>query len=347
MVSKNTIIKKILYTHILGVIIILSLYSFNTPNIKIGLLLADLSIERWAIDKKYIEASAKAQGYDIIISNADNNQEKQIEQAKEMIKAGVKVLIIVPVDAYKAAQIVDLAHEAGIMVIAYDRLIMNSDADVYISYDNEMVGKIMAIYITMRKPKGNFAYIGGPKSDRNSFLIRKGIMDYLKPLIDKRSVEMVCDTFTKEWNEHEAFEITQKYLGSGKKIPDAIFAGNDKLALGIIKALELKGLAGKVLVTGQDADLTACRNIINGKQTLTIFKPIRTLADRSIMLSSWLMGDIVFEMNDNIDNGKIMVPYFKLFPVPVDSGNMINTVIQEQFHSKEEIYMNQLIDKGR
>ena len=316
-----------------------SLVSAN--NTKIGFLLDDISIERWASDQKYLQISAKDQGYELLIGNAFNDQQKQIEQANEMIKAGVKVLIVVAVDAYKAVRIVENAHASGVKVIAYDRLIMNCNLDAYISYDNEMIGVIMAEYITMRKPKGNFAYIGGPKSDRNSLLIRKGIMGYLKPFIDDKSITFVCDTFTQNWIVEDAYLIFKKYLESGKQIPDVVFAGNDQLALGIINVLDNKGLTEKVLVTGQDAELTACRNIVNGRQTLTIFKPTRTLADRAILLTSWLLGEIVFDIDDKINNGKFNVPYFKLFPVPVDRRNMRTSVIMDQFHTEDEIYKDE------
>jgi D-xylose transport system substrate-binding protein len=305
---------------------------------KIGFLLADLKVERWKSDRDFFLMSAGDNGYDVLVADAENSQEKQIEEANNMIKAGAKLLVVVAVDAYQAARIVENAHKAGVKVIAYDRLIMNCDLDAYIAYDNEDVGTIMAIYITLRKRKGHFVYIGGPKSDRNTYYIRNGIMQTLKPDIDTKSIIMECDTFTNNWDEQEAYDIMKKYFDSGKPAPDAVFAGNDQLARGVIKVLELKGLAGDVLVTGQDGEISACRYIVAGKQALTIFKPIKTLADRAVMLTSLLLGEMTFDFDDRMNNGKKEVLYFKLLPVPVDRSNMRISIIYDQFHTEDEVY---------
>lgn len=312
--------------------------SITTNKTKIGLLLADLSIERWAKDRDFFLLSAKEQGYDVLVANADGNQNKQIEQANEMIKAGVKAIVVVPVDAYISAPIVEIAHKYGVKVMAYDRIIMNCDLDAYISYDNEMVGEIAAIYITMKVKQGKFFHIGGPRSDRNSFYIHQGIMKIMKPFIENKSFVMLCDTFTNNWTEPEAYKIFKEYFEVGKSLPNVVFADNDQLATGVIKVLEEKGLAGKVMVTGQDADLIACRNIVSGKQTITIFKPIRTLADRAVLLTAGLLGDIPFNTISAVFNGKVDVPSFLLNPVPVIKNNLKTTVIMENFHSRAEIY---------
>jgi D-xylose transport system substrate-binding protein len=215
---------------------------------------------------------------------------------------------------------------------------MNCDLDLYISYDNEMVGKIMAIYTTIRIKKGKFVYIGGPNSDRNAYYVHEGIIKILKPYIETNSISIVCDTFTNNWNEQEAINIINNYFEKGNPQPDVIFAGNDQLAYGIIKVLEKKGLAGKVMVTGQDADLQACRNLVSGEQILTIFKPIRTLADRAVLLTSGLLGDIPFNTTSTVFNGKTEVSAFLLNPVPVDKNNLKTSVIFDNFHTEEEIY---------
>jgi D-xylose transport system substrate-binding protein len=330
--------------HIISCLIFLSTFIFyynaigQAAKYKVGFLLADLSVERWSKDRDFFLASAKEVGIEVIVANAENDQNKQIAQADEMIKSGVRAMVVVPVDAYLAAPIVEKAHKHGIKVLAYDRIIMNCDLDSYISYDNEMVGKIMAIYITIRVKKGKFVYIGGPKSDRNAYYVHQGIMDILKPYIDNNSISFVCDTFTNDWDEQEAITIINKYLETGNPTPDVIFAGNDQLAHGIIKILEQKGLDGKVMVTGQDADLPACRNLVSGKQTLTIFKPIRTLADRAILLTAGLLGAIPYNTSTTVNNGKKEVTSFLLSPVPVDKNNLKTSVIFDNFHTEEEIY---------
>jgi D-xylose transport system substrate-binding protein len=304
----------------------------------IGFLMTDLSIARWKNDRDFFISSAHQLGYDVLVKDAMNDPNVQIQQADELISAGVRALVVIPVDDQIDAQIVVSAHKAGVKVVAYDRIIMNCDLDAYVSYDNEMVGEVMAIYITIRKRSGTFAYIGGPRSDRNSFYIRKGIMRILDPMIKDRSVSFVCDTFTNNWSEIESYTIFNQFLNSGKSLPDVIFAGNDALARGVIKVLDERGLSGKVLITGQDAELSACLNLISGKQTLTIFKPIRTIADRAVLITAGILNDIPLNTIQTLNNGKMEVPALMLNPVPVDKNNLENTVISEGYHTREELF---------
>jgi len=309
----------------------------QNPRAKIGLLLADLKIERWSKDLDYFVTQSKELNYETMFNNAMNDQQLQNKQADSMIKAGVKILVVVPVDAYKAAAIVENAHRNGVKVVAYDRLIMNCDLDSYVSYDNEMIGKVMAMYTTMRLKKGRVAYIGGPKSDMNSFAIRNGLMQGLEPYLKNNSLILVCDTYTNSWSSRESKDILNDFL-SKNKCPDAIFNANDELANGVIEVLDQKDLSGKVIVTGQDADLRACRHLVSGKQTLTIFKPIRVLADRAVLIASGLLGDIPYLTISQVNNGKVNVNSLILFPVPVDKRNLETTVIREGYHTKDEIF---------
>jgi D-xylose transport system substrate-binding protein len=315
------------------------LYSESKPSKGIiGLLLSDLTLERWAKDRDYFIGSAHAQGFEVIVRNANNDQELQNSQADTLIQKGVKVIVVVPVDENKSAYIVEKAHTANIKVIAYDRLIMNCDLDAYVSYDNKMVGEIMAIYITIRVKNGNFAFIGGPKSDRNSFYIRQGIWKIIGPMIERSNISMVCDTFTNNWSKDEAYKIFNEYLSSGRPLPSVIFTCNDQLALGVINALEQKGLAGRILVSGQDAEMEACKNLVSGKQVLTIFKPARVLADRAAQTASGIIGNLPFIPITEINNGKVNVPSIILFPVPVDKNNLKNTVIKEGYQNEKDIF---------
>jgi D-xylose transport system substrate-binding protein len=309
----------------------------QTSKTKIGLLLADLNIERWDKDREYFLLKSKELNYETMVGDALNREYLQIAQADSMIKAGAKILVIIPVDGDSAAIIVEHAHKNGVKVIAYDRLIMNCDLDAYVSYDNDMIGKIMGLYTTLTFKRGTIAYIGGPKSDNNSDAIRKGLMQVLKPYFRDKLIAVVCDTFVNSWSAAESKRILHNFLVKNK-CPDVIFTANDELAGGVIDELEEQGLAGKVMVTGQDADLKACRNIVAGKQTLTVFKPVRVLAERAVQLASGLIGDIPFLTITEVYNGKVNVQSLVLVPMPVDVKNIRNSVIREGYHTEEEIF---------
>jgi D-xylose transport system substrate-binding protein len=304
----------------------------------IGLSLAELNVPRWDIDSDYFVWSAKAIGYNVIVKDAENNSDTQIEQVNELIKSGIRALVIIPVDGNKDAVIVENAHKHGVKVIAYDRIIKNCDLDGYISFNNEMIGEIMAIYITNYVNKGNFMNIGGPKTDPNSFDIHTGLLKIMNSFIKSGNASFVCDTFVSQWNKAESYKIVKEYLNSNRPIPVAIYNANDELALGTIEALEEKNLDGKVYVTGQDADLIACRNIISGKQSLTIFKPIRILAEKAALMTAMILGDINYETITTVFNGKKNVPSFIINPTPVDKANMANTIIIDGFHTERELY---------
>ena len=321
---------------IIFIFLIQGLYSQNNK-VKISLLLADINIERWSKDRDYFLSKSKELNYETFVGNAMNSQKIQNQQADSMINAGAKVLVVIPVDGNTAAYIVDVAHKNGVKVVAYDRLIMNCDLDAYVSYDNEMVGQVMAIYTTIRIKKGNIAYIGGPKTDMNSYAIRKGLMQILEPYIKSKSMNLVCDTFTTVWSSQESKKILSNYLEKNQ-CPEIIFTASDELARGVVEILDEKGLAGKVYITGQDAELQACRNIVSGKQTLTLFKPVRLLADRAVLIASGLLGDIPFLTISEVNNGKINVPSLILNPVPVDKNNLKTTVIKEGYHTEADIY---------
>ena len=333
----NLFLKKYVLLNCLITLFVFSYTHAQTQKTKIGLLLADLTIERWNKDRDYFLSKSDELNYTTLVCDAKNNQQVQNLQADSLMNAGVKILIVVPVNGIEAATLVNHAHSKGVKVLAYDRLIMNCELDAYISYDNEIIGKVMAMYATLNFKKGTIAYIGGPKSDMNSNAIHKGLLDELSPYIKNGSMQLVCDTFTNEWTYIESASILAQFL-KHHQCPDAIFTANDELAKGVIKILDSIGLSGKVIVTGQDADLNACRNIISGKQTLTIFKPVKVLAERAAQLSSGLLGDIPFLTITEVYNGKVYVPSLILFPSPVDKKNLKTTVIREGHHTEDQLY---------
>jgi D-xylose transport system substrate-binding protein len=243
----------------------------------------------------------------------------------------------VPADSEKIAPVIAEAHAAGAKVIAYDRLIKNSDLDTYISFDNVKVGQLEAQSVVDKVSKGNFAYIGGSPTDNNAFLVKQGSMVILDPLVKSGAIKLVINQFMDNWDPTQAYKTIKDYLATGKTI-DAIVAANDGTAFGSIQALQEKGLAGKIPVSGQDADLAACQRIVAGTQTATVYKPIKSLADKAAEMAVDLAKGKTPETNNKVNNGKIDVPSFLLDPVIVNKENMMDTVIKDGFHSYSEVY---------
>lgn len=306
--------------------------------IKIGFSMDTLEEERWLKDRDLFKEAVEALGAEVEIMAANGNSALQIAQAETLISQGVDLLVIVPYNAEAAAAIVNKARLAGIKVLSYDRLVKNADIDLYISFDNEQIGEMQAKAITSLVPKGKYVYIGGAVTDNNAHLIKKGVFNVLQPLIDNGDITVVFDQWTKDWTPDNAFTNMEAALKANDNQIDAVIAANDATAGGVIQALAAKGLAGKIPLAGQDAELAAAQRIINGTQTMTVYKPIKTLTKEAAALAVKLATGESIETNRKINNGKIEVPSVLLSPIAVDIHNIDKTIIADGFHSRQDVY---------
>lgn len=310
----------------------------SDDTIKIGFSMDTLEEERWLKDKELFRQELEALGAEVEIMIANENAALQIAQVETMISNGVDILVIVPYYTDTTAAIVEKAHAAGVKVVSYDRIITNANVDLYVSFDNEQVGSIQAESITKLVPKGNYVYIGGSVTDNNAILLKKGVFQVLEPYIDRGEIKIVYDQWTDDWNPDNAYQNMLEALEKNHNQIDAVIAGNDGTAGGVIRALEEKGLAGKIPVAGQDADLAAVQRIVQGTQTMTAYKPIRELARKAAELSVELAKGKHVEGDSKINNGKIEVPSVLLSPIEVNIENIEETIIADGFHSREEVY---------
>ena len=306
--------------------------------VRIGFSMDTLKEERWQRDKALVEQRAKEIGAQLDVQVANGDDAEQTKQADNMLTKGIDVLIVAPHNGEIAASIVEAAHRKGVPVISYDRLIRNADVDLYISHQVEKMGEMQGQYALQHVPKGNYLLIGGSPTDYNAILLRKGQMNILKPAVDKGDVKIISDQFAREWKAEEALRLTEDALTkTGNKI-DAIVASNDGTAGGAISALEAAGLAGKVLVTGQDAQKDAVQRIVKGTQTMTIYKPIQPLAFGAVDAAIKLAKKQPVDTHDKINNGKKDVPAILIAPLVVDKSNVDATVIKDGYHSHKDIY---------
>jgi len=305
----------------------------------IGLSLDTLREERWQRDRDLFVARAQELGARVLVQAANNNEVVQNAQAENLLTQGVDVLVVAPHNSKTAATIVEAAHRAGVQVIAYDRLISDSDVDLYISFDNERVGELQAGYAVQRAPRGRYALIGGSPADNNALLYHQGQMNVLKPFVERHEIEIVTDQYAADWQPVQALKIMENALTRNDNRIDAVVASNDGLAGGAIQALAEQGLAGKIVVTGQDAELSACQRIVGGTQSMTIYKPIRTLARKAAEIAVAMAKKQPYETPAaRIDNGFKKVPSLLIAPVAVDKDNLVSTVIADGFHSLEQVY---------
>jgi D-xylose transport system substrate-binding protein len=305
--------------------------------VRIGFSMDTLKEERWQRDKRLVEQRAKEVGAVLDVQVANGDDAVQTKQADNMLTKGVDVMIVAPHNGEIAASIVEAAHRKGVPVISYDRLIRDADVDLYLSHQVERIGEMQADYALKHVPKGNYVLIGGSPTDYNALLLRKGQMKILKPAIDRGDIKIISEQFAREWKAEEALRITEDALTrTGNKI-HAIVASNDGTAGGAISALEAAGLAGKVLVTGQDAQKDAMQRIVKGTQTMTVYKPIKPLAFSAVDAAIKLAHKQPVETHDKINNGKKDVPAILIEPIVVDKSN-IDVTIKDGYHTREDIY---------
>ncbi|WP_373419987.1 D-xylose ABC transporter substrate-binding protein [Herbaspirillum sp. RV1423] len=308
----------------------------DAKNPKIGFSIDDLRLERWARDRDFFTAAAEKLGAKVFVQSADANEARQISQIENLISRGVDVIVIVPFNATVLTNTIKEAKKAGIKVLSYDRLILNADVDAYISFDNEKVGEMQAEGVVKAQPKGNFYLLGGAPTDNNAKVLREGQMKVLKPLIDKGDIKIVGQQWVKEWNPTEALSIIENALTANNNKIDAIVASNDGTAGGAIQALAAQKLAGKVPVSGQDADLAAVKRVIAGTQTMTVYKPLKLIASEAANLSVQLARNEKPNYNSQYDNGFKKVDTILLKPIPLTKAN-VNILVDDGFYTQAQI----------
>jgi D-xylose transport system substrate-binding protein len=314
----------------------------DDDKIKIGFSMDTLEEERWLRDRDLFVSAVEELGAEVKVKAANGDDAEQILQAESLISDGVDLLVVVPHNAEATATIVNKAHLAGIKVISYDRLVKNSNIDLYVSFDNEKVGELQAEVITKLVPKGKYVYIGGADTDNNAHLFKKGVFNVLQPLIDKGDITVVYDQWTKNWLPENAYMNIVAALEANNNDIDAVIAANDATAGKVIEALEKRGLAGTIPVAGQDAELMAAQRIVQGTQTMTVYKPIKILAQEAAELAVRLAKGEFIDTDQRINNGKIEVPSVLLSPIAVNKNNLDETIIRDGFHSKQDVYGGQI-----
>ncbi|MFZ7159469.1 D-xylose ABC transporter substrate-binding protein [Avibacterium gallinarum] len=306
-------------------------------DLTIGMSIDDLRLERWQKDRDIFVKKAESLGAKVFVQSANGDATAQISQIENMINRNVDVLVIIPFNGEVLGNIIGEAKREGIKVLAYDRLINNADLDFYVSFDNEKVGELQAQSIVDVKPEGNYFLMGGSPVDNNAKLFRKGQMKVLQPLIDSGKIKVVGDQWVDSWLAEKALQIMENALTANKNNIDAVVASNDATAGGAIQALSAQGLSGKVAISGQDADLAAIKRIVQGTQTMTVYKPITKLADKAAEIAVQLGKNEKPESNAVLNNGLKDVPAYLLAPIAVTKDNIEETIIKDGFHSKEQI----------
>ena len=312
------------------------------PNkkIKIGFSMATVKEERWQRDKDAFEAHCKKINVECAITVADNSSDRQANDVDNLLTQGVDVLVIAPQNAIQASSLVDKAKAQNVPVISYDRLIDSDKIDLYISHQVPVIGRKIAEYALQKAPEGNYVMVYGADTDNNAAIMKKEQLDVLKPAIDSGKIKIVADQFIKDWKPELALNFTENALTQNNDDIKAFVVSNDGMAGGVVSALSKKGLTGKIIVTGQDAQLDALQRIAEGTQSMTVYKAIIPLASGAVDAAVKLAKKEALATTPfrNV-NGK-EVPAILLEVVTVDKVNLMTTVIQDGYAKFEDVYKN-------
>ena len=309
----------------------------SSKTLKIGFLMDSLKVERWQTDLDRFEKRAGELGAQVLVETAEGDDELQLQQAQKLLAAGVKALVLVPHDAEKAVRIVAAAKAAHVPLLCYERLVSDRDVTFFVGVDARGVGLLQAETIAQQAPKGNYVLIGGSSKDSNAISLHDGQMRVLKPLVDRGDIKIVSDTWSKDWNPSEAYAHMSEAIDSTKGNIVAVVASNDGTAGGAIQALDDHKLAGKVLVSGQDADLAAIIRILDGTQMMTVYKPLGSQAKLAAEAAVALAKREDVKTTTSISIGNKSIPAILLKPVVVTKSNVKQTVIKDGFQNLETI----------
>jgi D-xylose transport system substrate-binding protein len=285
----------------------------STEHKRVGFLITSFKIERFAKEAAYFKEHLQTYNIDVIIADADENEALQTERAKELLDSGIDLLVLIPVNRVTAAATVRLANNAGVPVIAYNRLIMNCKPTILIHSDNDFIGRNMAHCLLNELDGGDIAILAGDKRDINAQEQKAAMDQEIAHLSANKSYSIIYQSFIENWSaENAAFEMEQ--ILSACPHLAGVIAGNDVMADAVIRVIEKHHLQQKIKVTGQDADQVAITNIQAGKQLCTLNHPYQQLAGTAadVVRSMLTDGNVNRFVNDTVFNGFIDVPTVKI-----------------------------------
>ncbi len=334
-------------------------------NFAVGIVLPTKDEPRWLQDQARFQAALTKDGYQVQILFSQGDSAKEKANVEALISQGIKVLIITPQDAAAAASAVDEAHAAGIKVISYDRLVTGtSSVDYYVTFDSISVGKAQAQYLVdhAAAPKGNPLYLyAGAASDNNAFLFFQGAWEVLQPKIadgtfiiknsDKAVGLQANATLTRDqestiigqittnWDANTAKTLAETNLTAAKAADKgnvSILAPNDGTARAIADAFAADKDVKSYVVTGQDAEKASVQYIIDGKQSMTVFKDVRTLVDDAITAAVTFLKGQTPTSTTTYNNGKIDVPASPSVVITVDKSNVKSALIDSGYYQASD-----------
>lgn len=328
----------------------------SSGKIKIGLSFSDFATERWKNEEVLMRGLLEDLGYEVISAEANHDVKLQNDQIDNMVSQGVKGLIVVAEDGDAIVTSVDKAADAGVKVIAYDRLIKTSKIAAYLSFDNVEVGRQQALGVMAAIDADNWdvdangparvVQLAGSPTDNNATLFTKGQTEILQPYVDSGKIVIVAQQGVDNWDAANALKLMENILAAENNDIDAVVASNDGTALGALQAMKAQGLAGVVPISGQDATADGSNSIVKGELTVSILKDIRNLSPLAVEVMDKLIKGETVEGMENFTLAELTVDPSKTGEVPcvflevqqVNQENVYELVVKSGFQAYDDVY---------
>ena len=344
--------KKILAVLLCALLVVASMSALAE---RVGVSMPTKDLQRWNQDGANMEAQLKEAGYEVDLQYASNDVQTQLSQIQTMINDGADVLVIAAIEGSSLGEALSMAKEYEIPVIAYDRLLMESDAvSYYATFDNYMVGTVQGTYVKdqldLDNAEGpfNFEMTAGDPGDNNARYFYQGAIDVLQPYIDAGKLNIVSgqiefnDVATPTWAtktaQDRAENILSSYYADGTNV-DVWLCSNDSTALGVENALAANYTGTYPIITGQDCDIENTKNMIAGKQSMSVFKDTRTLAAQVVKMVGQIINGEEVDVNDTetYNNNAIVVPSYLCEPVFADANNYKEILIDSGYYTEDQL----------
>ncbi len=322
---------------------------------KVGVSMPTKDLQRWNQDGENMQKQLEAAGYTVDLQYASNDVQTQLSQVENMISEGADVLVIAAIEGSSLGEALTMAKDEGIPVIAYDRLLMESDAvSYYATFDNYMVGTVQGTYIKNTLDLDNAAgpfnleITAGDPGDNNAGYFYQGAIDVLKPYIDSGKLvvksgqiafdDVATPTWATETAQNRAENILSSFYADGSNV-DVWLCSNDSTALGVENALAANYTGTYPIITGQDCDIANTKNMIAGKQSMSVFKDTRTLAAQVVKMVGQILKGETVDVNDTetYNNNVIVVPSYLCEPVFADVNNYKELLIDSGYYTEDQL----------
>ena len=310
-----------------------------TAQPKIGFILSTLQEERYIKDQKYFTDEARKLGFKPIVVSADNNPQTQTAKVENLLSEGVKALVIQPVNSNAATNLVRMAHDDNVPVVAYDRVITNAPIDYYVTENAFKIGVLQAeAAVKATHGKGNYVLVLGQAGHNIANEITRGYHSVLSKYPD---IHIVVEKNHENWSPSLALATVENALAMYNNNIQAVLCNNSGMANAAVQALNEQKLAGKVFVAGADADVAAIKNIVAGKQQVDVMQDIEKMARDSADIAYKLALKQKVALNgDTVEykNGRFEVPMDTVPVYLINKKNLNKRIFKTGFHTRAEIY---------